>query len=695
MTKLKPCHWLGSLSGRLKLAFKTDRRGYSVILLFSLVVAVGLVFASITIWGDWKQHQRQTQLLQFHRVSELLSATMSQLAIERGMTEIYLSQHGLIAEAEYEQLGHIRVKVDSVFQEAQDHLTAIPMDLGDANKRLNSNYLSLDSLRGDINYALSNPESQLRIQMGATWFDAMTSLIASTETVRKQVVGYLGPDPELANVEKLRIELWQLSEFAGRERAIIGKLLSSDSEAGPDEYSTINDNWINANRSWRNAMDIISQATWQESQVPSSVLRVQSLYFKDYADYRNRILQAMQDRKRLESSEQWFERATGAVDCLVALNSVVSEHTIEVAKQARTEHVERAWQAVVISVTVLVICVIALIVFTWSWRIRYVRFKRWLRISEASDQLLRSVGELALERGVIYAALAGGMNIEAAGAGMQSLIRKVWSDRATSSERVVSALKDIRRLGVGGLSQLVRETEDSFLNAQHMRMLVDLQLQGERDAGNPDLQDEWRIAITELIDNIEEVHLVSLHAAWRHEYLRSSALQNPAALKHFIWVMSEFTGRERALIGGTIASGVMPPETMHKELHSLRRRVDSAWAIVQAELTKDTIWSEDVSRLVRDIESDRNSYQTLSGEIIDSGSHGGEYICTTHEWIKRSTDSIELIHKLSSVVGRDVTDIRSLRLVQLLSMATLGSYICMLGIAALVVQRLLMTMPAS
>ena len=66
---------------------------------------------------------------------------------------------------------------------------------------------------------------------------------------------------------------------------------------------------------------------------------------------------------------------------------------------------------------------------------------------------------------------------------------------------------------------------------------------------------------------------------------RLSSLQN---LKHFVWIMSEYLGRERAAVAGLVAAG-RPMSTQEiTTLGTFRGRVEAAWDYVQAYAAKSS-----------------------------------------------------------------------------------------------------------
>ena len=64
---------------------------------------------------------------------------------------------------------------------------------------------------------------------------------------------------------------------------------------------------------------------------------------------------------------------------------------------------------------------------------------------------------------------------------------------------------------------------------------------------------------------------------------RLSSLQN---LKHFVWVMSEYLGRERAAVAALVAAGRPMSSQEINTLGAFRGRVEAAWDYVQAYAAK-------------------------------------------------------------------------------------------------------------
>ena len=66
---------------------------------------------------------------------------------------------------------------------------------------------------------------------------------------------------------------------------------------------------------------------------------------------------------------------------------------------------------------------------------------------------------------------------------------------------------------------------------------------------------------------------------------RLSSLQN---LKHFVWIMSEYLGRERAAVAAMVAAGRPMTSQEISTLGTFRGRVEAAWDYVQAYAAKSS-----------------------------------------------------------------------------------------------------------
>ena len=260
--------------------------------------------------------------------------------------------------------------------------------------------------------------------------------------------------------------------------------------------------------------------------------------------------------------------------------------------------------------------------------------------NETSDLLLLAAGQLAAERGMTNAALNAPQPITGeAKAAIQQ--RRDRADHALG--RVVSILRTNAQI-----SARLAEVEAAAASLRELRPKADAALAHGREARDLAVTTIWVPTVTKLIETSQRMRLASEYEADAAE-TRLADLQR---LKHFIWVISEFTGRERAAIGGTIAAGrAIEPDDLQR-LAGFRGQVDLAWGLVEAYAAKANASGE----IKGGVEAVRRAmfgeFEQVRQRVYRAGTAAQPYPLNSADWIAASTQAIEVVLRLSEAAGQ-------------------------------------------
>lgn len=251
--------------------------------------------------------------------------------------------------------------------------------------------------------------------------------------------------------------------------------------------------------------------------------------------------------------------------------------------------------------------------------------------SETINDLLKAAGNWAVERGVTNSAL----NSSSKANDVQ--LSTIQQRRQAADAAYKSALKHLKNFDFPGKKALVDEVNNAYAAVLSIRVAAD------KNLGLPQL-DRDSTLIKTWVPTMSK--LIILSQDLRFNLTQLTAKTNPelgrqAELKHFSWIMSEFSGRERAIIGGSISSGVGFSEAKLRTLSKYRGNVETAWNIVKKlslgsnQKILDTL-AETEKVFFTDFEKLRQNIYTAS---ID----GDDYPVSAQEWIKQSTKAINTI----------------------------------------------------
>jgi len=278
-----------------------------------------------------------------------------------------------------------------------------------------------------------------------------------------------------------------------------------------------------------------------------------------------------------------------------------------------------------------------------SWQERDMATQT-LSTNATADLLLQAAGQWAIERGGTINALTTQGND-----GAQRLAQVL--PRRESAEAAFT--EAMQRLSSEGASQDLMERA----RATHQRIAAiraEIERQVSLPAAERDkmLPEHWFTTITTLIDETQALRL----SAAKADVSATTRLAALADLKHFVWVMSEFSGRERARISGIINGGQpMTPQQIN-ELAGFRGRVELAWTKFVAARDAGLLPPKVLSAGAAVETQFFGTFQSTRESVYSAGLSGRPYPLPASEWFKQSTAAIDTLLALAVTVGEQAAE---------------------------------------
>jgi methyl-accepting chemotaxis protein len=257
-----------------------------------------------------------------------------------------------------------------------------------------------------------------------------------------------------------------------------------------------------------------------------------------------------------------------------------------------------------------------------------------------ADKLLEAAGQWAVERGRSNAALNGESAVAA------DEIAAINERRRTADGALDAALAMLR-IAHGDRAKLV-DIDTARADVTRLRRLADTAFAKPRAEREAALAPQIVGALTKLIEATQRFRLASDMQADMAE-ARLADLQR---VRHFIWVMSEFAGRERANVGGAIAAGQAFAPARIQTLSEFRGHVDLAWEFIGAFLQKPGLPPEIVKGAADVREVFFGRFQETRKTTYAAGIGGTAFPVDARTWIARSTEGIDSILRFGEAVGR-------------------------------------------
>jgi methyl-accepting chemotaxis protein len=264
-------------------------------------------------------------------------------------------------------------------------------------------------------------------------------------------------------------------------------------------------------------------------------------------------------------------------------------------------------------------------------------------VNETADMLLESAGQWARERGATNLALNA-------------------AEPASDAQKAV--IGNFRKLGDQPFEQaLARMAARHFANKDHMivgarrahEQVVALRTRADSEVTKPAgsreqaVVSQWAPTITALIAASQNLRVA---AAMEEDDIQSrlSSLQN---FKHFVWIMSEYIGRERAAVAALIASGKPMSSQEISNLATFRGRLDAAWDYVQAYAAKSSAPTSIVTATERVRENVFRRFEDTRKGVYAAGIGGGSYPVNSAEWFGQATKAIDDVISLSTLGSQE------------------------------------------
>ena len=264
-------------------------------------------------------------------------------------------------------------------------------------------------------------------------------------------------------------------------------------------------------------------------------------------------------------------------------------------------------------------------------------------VNETADMLLESAGQWARDRGATNLAL------NAADPATDAQKATIANFRKLGDQPFEQALVRMAARHFANKDQLIAGARQAHEQLSAIRARADAEMAKPGSARNHTVVSQWAPTITALIAASQNLRVA---AAMEEDDIQSrlSSLQN---FKHFVWVMSEYLGRERAAVAALVASGKPMSSQDINNLAAFRGRLEVAWEYVQAYAAKSSAQSNVVAGTERVRESVFRRFEETRKGVYAAGLGGGSYPINSVEWFGQATKAIDDVIALSVIASRE------------------------------------------
>jgi signal transduction histidine kinase/ActR/RegA family two-component response regulator len=243
--------------------FSTPRLSIRHIL---IVITAGLtlmiaLLAGRDLYANTQRLEQAYDLRSAVTVSDQLFDATSKIAVERDLALAMLqSEDNDTIETLAPSLADSRASADQSVARALSALEG-SSELEDLRRELQVGHAQIQALRPQIDSALRRPRAQRDPALAQLWESAATDLMASAEQLWLSFIApYTTIEPVVAQHLRYRSELRTITDYTGRERSIIGQILTENRTPSPERTAALLRAQGVLDLSWRSSRIIAEQS---------------------------------------------------------------------------------------------------------------------------------------------------------------------------------------------------------------------------------------------------------------------------------------------------------------------------------------------------------------------------------------------------------------------------------------------------
>jgi methyl-accepting chemotaxis protein len=350
---------LGSITDNAFIRFLNNRSIAGKITL--LVVPIFLLALSGLVsvsWTAFKQYQRSKTLQQANVVSDFIIKAASEQAKERGFTATVLSNPN--DKLTLTKIITVRKTGDAFL----DSALYASQNLVSENTQANEKFLALQEQRTKRNELRQRADVLLGTQAEqpeqiTAWIGAQTRLILAERSFANALFASQNSlEAILEFNSQVKNSVLNASEFAGRERANIGTVISSGQPIPPERLNVL----MQYRGVVQENVELIveyGKNPHVSASIRESINSMQRIFMQEFEQTRTSIYSASKNGEPYPiTTAEWITRSTKGINSILAVSDAVSIETQRLAQ----EEFSSSYRVFILSVIALVVLLIVLIV---------------------------------------------------------------------------------------------------------------------------------------------------------------------------------------------------------------------------------------------------------------------------------------------------------------------------------------------
>ncbi len=325
-----------------------------------------------TLYKSWLSHENAIVLQDVTRNVNLLLRVEKFLSVERGlsMSVVYAPQG--VVESLRSSLKDTRRDVDSMLEEAFDFLQenmnehpGIETILQDVMAQ----HIKLQEARIDIDRELQKGLDERDKAISNAFFNISTEMIVVTyNLIDAYSSPYMASNPAVVRQMRFSYNVWSITEYVGREYAILGQLIVEKKPMTPEIQEQLFFWRGRIQYDWQLIHSAVLNSSWS-SQVRPVLEEAKTHYFMAFEQIKGIFTIPESDTAEVIypiSVEMWLELASQAVDSMYEMNDAA----LDVSHSYVASLKAQAQTGIAVS---LAMFLFALFISYYSWRVITLR----------------------------------------------------------------------------------------------------------------------------------------------------------------------------------------------------------------------------------------------------------------------------------------------------------------------------------
>ena len=301
----------------------------SIVIILSLISLTEIIMQELDAMATSESIEISSQA---NGISDNLLKAAGNWAVERGVTNASFGAEGTVSASNQKTINERRQAADTAYKAALTQINESEIEFASRVNLLNQlkqNYDAVTAIRSRADSALRQVKSQRDADLMQNWVPTMTAVIMQSRDVRTTMTNELITHPDLIALNNLKHFSWVTSEYAGRERAVVGGTISSGQAITPAKLRTLSEFRGRVQEAWSTMQDLSKNAIIS-SEIKAAIKKAETAYFTTFEETRTQVYNDGTSGNYSLQSGEWVSKATAAINSLLGVQtSIIKTMTAE------------------------------------------------------------------------------------------------------------------------------------------------------------------------------------------------------------------------------------------------------------------------------------------------------------------------------------------------------------------------------